>query len=168
MWKPLSLRNRILLMLCALVLITVLGGLVSIWHTFMMERLIGDVLDADLPALRAARDLKSGLVMQKGYVTYYIQDGDPMWLDELNAHKLAFDGVLQTARQAAWTEEERKILNEVESSYVRYNIIRDEVIRVFREGNREEAMSLQKKASERLFAIQNLCDRFRELHYARI
>lgn len=168
MWKPLSLRNRILLMLCALVSITVLGGLVSIWHTYMMERLIGEVLDADLPALRAARDLKSGLVMQKGYVTYYIQDDDPMWLDELNTHKLAFERALQTARQAARTDEERRILNEVESSYVRYNISRDEVIRLLQEGNREEAMSLQKKARERFFAIQHLCDRFRGLHYARI
>ncbi|MCA1960715.1 MAG: MCP four helix bundle domain-containing protein [Desulfomonile sp.] len=168
MWKPLSLRNRILLMLCALVSITVIGGLVSIWHTYMMEQLIGQVLDTDLPALRAARDLKSGLVVQKGYVTYYLQDGDTTWLNELNAHIRAFETALQTARQSAAVEEERTILNEIESSYVRYNASRDEVIRLFQEGKQEEAFSLQKKARERFFAIQELCDRFRELTYARI
>jgi len=168
MWKPLSLRNRILLMLCALVSITVGGGLISIWHTYMMERLLGGVLDADLPALGAARDIKSGLVMQKGYVTYYIQDGDPVWLEELNVHTLAFEGALRTARQAAKTEDEREILNEIESSYVRYNTSRNEVIELVREGKREEAVSLQKRARERFFGIQQLCDRFTELHHERI
>jgi len=155
-------------MLCALVSITVLGGLVSIWHTYVMERLISRVLDTDLPALRAARDLKSELVTQKGYVTYYLQDSDTMWLNELGTHVRAFEAALRTARQSILAEDEREVLNEIESSYVRYNASRDEVIRLFQEDKRDEALSLQKKARERFFAIQNLCDRFRELAYVRI
>jgi len=161
MWKRLSLRTRILLMLCALVCITVGGGLVSIWHTYMMERLLGAVVDVDVPALQAAQELQNALVMQKGYVTYYFQDRDPQWLEQLDNQRRAFEGWLAKARQMAETDEERKTLNEIESQYIRYGHSRDEVTRLYSAGKMEEGFRFQKSVRTQFDKIIDLCRQFK-------
>ena len=58
----LSLRQRIYTILAALVIITVSGGLIMVWHTYRMERLIGGIISHDLAGFQAAAALESALV----------------------------------------------------------------------------------------------------------
>lgn len=168
MWRILSLRSRILIMLGGLVTVTVAGGLASIWHTHMMGSLFMEIVEFDLPALKAAQQLQSALVMQKGYVTYFFQDGDLRWLKELDRYNTAFENLLSESRGAARTEEERQTLNQLESQYLRYSLDRDEVIRLYKKGKREEGFMLHKVARDRFFSIIDLCKRFSKLQERRI
>jgi signal transduction histidine kinase len=155
-------------MVSLLVLITVGGGLVSIGYTYIMDRFFTVIIDTDVQALQASQELENALVMQKGYVTYYFQDGDAEWLKQLKDHHSAFETWMKKARQWAGTERERAILNEIDSQYVRYSHSRDEVIKLYQEGNKAEGFQLHKKVRGQLFQIIDLCHQFRKAYQDKI
>ena len=70
MWKRLSLRARIFLLLAALVLTTLGGGLVTLWHTEAMDSLLTALIDKNVASFQAAEELETSLLMQKGFATY--------------------------------------------------------------------------------------------------
>jgi signal transduction histidine kinase len=164
MWKLFGLRPRILIMLFLLVFITVGGALVSIWNTHMMEGILQQVVGSQLPALQAAQELINALVMQKGYVTYYFQTKDPRWLEELKTYDQSFHEWLKKARRLSESEEEREIINEIDSRYIRYSNERDRVIDLYKAGNSEIGFELHKRIRQEFFRIIDLCDRNKELH----
>ena len=89
MWKRLSLRARILVLLIALVLTTIAGGVVTLWHNEAMDSLLTSLIDKNVASYHAAEELENALLQQKGYLTYYFLDGNPAWLQEIeryNAH----------------------------------------------------------------------------------
>ena len=69
MWKQVSLRVRIYLVLITLVMITVLGGLVMVWYTYRMEGLLTDIIDKNVAGFQTAEALETALINQKGFVT---------------------------------------------------------------------------------------------------
>ena len=168
MWKSLSLRSRILLMLFGLVSVTVGGGLVSIWHTYMMERFFTSVVTSDLQALQVSQELMNSAVTQKGYLTYFFQDGKPKWLKELNKLEHSFEIWLKKARGWAKGERERQILNEIDAQYIRIALRRNLVIELYKQGKKEEGSKLQQKLRLQFFHIIDLCRQFVRAHEERI
>ena len=160
MWRQISLQARILIALSALVLITAAGALISISYTFKIDGLINNIFETDVSAMRAAQELENALVMQKGYVTYFFQDDDPVWISELDKHHAAFENWLKRARQWAITDKEREILNEIDSLYVRFSISRDEVVTLYKKGLKEEGYRLHKMVRDQFFRIIELCRQF--------
>ena len=69
MWKNLSLRTRILVLLVALVLTTIGGGLVTLWHNESMDSLLTSLIDKTVASYQAAEELETALLQQKGYLT---------------------------------------------------------------------------------------------------
>lgn len=164
MWKLMSLSTRVLVLLCALVLVSVGGGMISMFHSYLMDRVFSTIIESDIEALQAAQELRTALVMQKGYVTYYFQDGDPDWLDELEKYHLAFDSWLRRARQWAVTDAEREILNQIDSEYIRYCHSRDAVIELYREGKSAEGFKLHQNMRSQFAKIIQHCRKFKELY----
>jgi len=97
MWSRISLRRRIFVLLTALVVITVSGGLVMVWYTYRMEGLISGITGRDLVGFQTATALESALVHQKGFVSYYYLDGDPEWLRRLGEYRQIFKERLREA-----------------------------------------------------------------------
>jgi hypothetical protein len=69
MWKRLSLRARILVLLIALVLTTIGGGVVTLWHNEAMDSLLTSLIDKNVASYHAAEELENALLQQKGYLT---------------------------------------------------------------------------------------------------
>ncbi|MFA5112079.1 MAG: histidine kinase, partial [Desulfobaccales bacterium] len=86
MWRHLSLRARVFVLLIALVLTTIGGGLVTLWHNQAMESLLASMIDQNVASYQAAEELESALLQQKGYLTYYFLDGNPDWLKEIEQY----------------------------------------------------------------------------------
>ncbi|MCD4788944.1 MAG: hypothetical protein K8R37_03000, partial [Bacteroidales bacterium] len=80
MWNRISLRGRIFLILAALVIITMIGGVVMVWYTYRMEEQLTSIIEKDMTAFQTAEALATSLVNQKGFVSYYFIDGDQQWL----------------------------------------------------------------------------------------
>jgi signal transduction histidine kinase len=167
-WKKPSLRTRILVMLCALVSITVAGGLITIGYTYIMDGFFTAVTETDVQALQASQELETALVMQKGYVTYFFQDSDPQWLEQLQKYHAAFQEWLKKGRQWAETDKEREVLNQMESGYIRYSHARDEVIKLYAENKKEEGLALQKRMRGQFFQIMDLCRQYRSTYEQRL
>jgi signal transduction histidine kinase len=162
MWRRLSLRTRILVALALLVSITVGGGLMSMINSYIMDRTFSSVIESDLEAMQAAQELENALVMQKGYVTYYFQDGDEAWLKELEKYHLAFESWLRKARQWTANDEERRLLRDVYAQYAMYCDTRDEVIRLYKEGRKEEGFRLHQDLRTQFNGIAATCRLFKE------
>jgi len=168
MFHRISLQTRILLILGALMFITAAGAIISISHTYVMDRYINKFLETDIQAIHASQELENALVMQKGYVTYYFQDRDPMWLEELEKHDTSFETWLKRARQLAETEKERNILNQLDSQYVRYSLARDAVVNFYKQGDTEQGYNLHKSIRGQFFKIIDLCREFYTAYVDRI
>ena len=72
-WRYISLRGWIYLILAALVFVTLTGALVTVWYTYRMEGLFTQVIGRNVAAFHAALELEAALVSQKGYVPVYKQ-----------------------------------------------------------------------------------------------
>lgn len=168
MWKRVSLRKRILILLSALVIITIGGGLVSIVFSLAMDRFVTSVIDSDVGGLQAAQELEKSVCMQKGFVTYFFQTQDTSWLEQLKKHHSEFEMWLRRARQWAATEEERQLINEIDALYVRFSYARDEVIDLYKEGKRDAGFELHKKVRTQFLQLIDLCNQYRIAHERRI
>jgi signal transduction histidine kinase len=151
------------LILAALVLTTLGGGLVTMWHTYRMGHLFSSVIDPAVMGLEAAQELETALVRQKGLTTYYFLDGNPDWLNQLEQLNEYFHAWLQKARSSAHTDHERSILNQIESEYLHYVYARDQVIELYKVGERQAGAERHWQVRKQFFAIQGLCDQYKEI-----
>ena len=161
MWKNLSLRTRILVLLVALVLTTIGGGLVTLWHNESMDSLLTSLIDKNVASYQAAEELETALLQQKGFLTYYFLDGKPQWLEEMQRYNQSFEAWLVKARKSAYTEPMREIISQIDAEYHKYIIDRDRVINLYREGNREAGAQLHWQVRNQYVDIQNLCRRYK-------
>jgi signal transduction histidine kinase len=164
MWKRLSLQTRILVLLIALVLTTIAGGVVTLWHNEAMDSLLTSLIDQNVASYHAAEELESSLLQQKGFLTYYFLDGNPAWLKEIERYNSAFEDWLQKARKSAYTEAMREIIGQINAQYHQYIIAREQVITLYREGKKEAGAKLHWEVRQQYVEILNLCQRYKMTH----
>jgi len=138
------------------------------WHTYRMGNVFTSVINTAVTGLQAAEELETALVRQKGLTTYYFLDGNPDWLSQLEQLNESFNAWLKKARDSAQTANERSILNQIESEYLRYIFARDQVVQLYQAGKREAGAQRHWTVRKQFFAIQALCDRYREIHKGQI
>jgi len=168
MWKKISLRFRIYSVLALLVAITLLGGLVMVWYTYRMEGLLTDLIDENLAAYQRAEALETALANQKGYVSYFFQDANPEWLKELSRHRAFFQSRLEEARAFAHSEPQREIMDRIESGYLQYITVKDQVIRHYQAGERDLGMKLHKDVRGHFFKVMEYCEEYKSIHTQQI
>lgn len=161
MWKHLSLRTRILVLLVALVLTTIGGGLVTLWHNESMDSLLTSLIDKNVASYQAAEELETALLQQKGFLTYYFLDGNPQWLEEIQRYHQGFEEWLEKARKSAYTDPMREIISKIEAEYHKYIVARERVISLYREGQRDEGAQLHWQIRNQFVDILNLCHRYK-------
>jgi signal transduction histidine kinase len=164
MWKRLSLRARIWVLLIALVLTTIGGGLVTLWHNEAMDSLLSSLIEKNVASYQAAEELQTALLQQKGYLTYYFLDGNPEWLKEIERYNGAFEDWLQKARKSAYTEAMRETIAQISAQYHRYEVNREQVISLYREGKRAEGAKLHWEVRQQYIDILGLCRRYKMTH----
>jgi signal transduction histidine kinase len=162
--KRLSLRGRIFLIITCLVLTTLAGGSLTMWLMYRIGATLGAVIDTNVAALNVAQELEKALVLQRGLLTYYFLDADPDWLDQLEKNRESFETWLRKARDTSYSDEQRAILNSIESKYVRYSYARDHVVDLYKAGEREAGFKLHRDLRGQFFAIRDLCEEYKDQH----
>ena len=161
MWKGLSLRARIVVLLTALMLTTLAGGLVTLWHNEAMDSLLASLVEKNVASFQAAQELEAALLMQKGHLTYYFLDGETQWLTQLEKYNQIFLEWLQKARKSSYTEAMSEIIGQIEAEYKHYVTARGQVIKLYREGRKEEGARLHWEVRRQFVALINLCERYK-------
>jgi len=164
MWKHLSLRSRIFIILAALAVTTLGGGLITIWHTEATDALLSSLVDQNLASFRAAGEVEKSLLLQKGYLTYYFLDSNPDWLSQLENHHQKFLQELAGARRLAANEVMKDILKQIEANYQAYLMARQRVIEHYQSGEREAGSRLHQEVRRQFGAIRDLCERYKLIH----
>jgi len=148
-------------LLVALVLTTIGGGLVTLWHNAAMDSLLTSLIDKNLASYHAAEGLETALLQQKGFLTYYFLDGDPQWLKEIARYNLAFEEWLEKARETAYTGAMREIVGQIDARYHHYLVGREQVINLYREGKKQAGAKLHWEVRQQYVEILNLCRRYK-------
>ncbi|MFZ5452885.1 MAG: ATP-binding protein [Thermodesulfobacteriota bacterium] len=164
MWKGLSLRARILALLAALIVTTLGGGLVTLWHNEAMDSLLDSLVEQNMASFQAAEELENSLLRQKGFLTYYFLDGNPEWLEKIEKKNLAFKAWLQKARKSAYTAPMEEIIGQIDVEYQRYIQGRQEVINLYREGKKTEGARLHWEVRRQYMDLLSLCARYKLMH----
>ena len=164
MWKRFSLRARIFLLLTALVCTTLLGGLVTLWHTRAMDSLLVSLIDKNVASFQAAEQLETSLLQQKGYLTYYFLDGNPDWLKQMEQHQQAFAEWLQKARKSAYTEAMEGSCGRSTRTISHYHQIPGAGHQLIPAGEREAGAKLHWEVRRQFVDLLNLCERYKLMH----
>ena len=164
MWQKMRLRTRIYIILNSLVLITMAGGIVTVWYTYRMEHLLTAVTEKNITAFKTAEALEIALVNQKGFVSYYFIEGDPEWLRKLGEFRQIFKERLMDAQHMAESEREREALYWIKIEYAKYISIKDRVISLYQAGNREEGTALHRQVRDLFFTVLEFCHKYKEIH----
>ncbi len=168
MLKRFSLRIEIMFAVAALVAIALLGGITTIWMVHRLDSSLSSVINTRVSALNISQEMESSLGMQRGLLSYYFIDGNSEWLTQFDQHRYAFEKWLKKAREVSDSEAEREILNTIESKYIRYTNLREQVIELYKAGKREEGYNLHKEVRSPFFSIRDLCEQFKQMQYEEI
>jgi signal transduction histidine kinase len=168
LWKRINLRIRIYVLLTALVSITLLGALVTVWYTYRMQSVLTYILDEHVAAFQLAESLEIALVNQKGFVSYYFLDNNPEWLQQLARYRLLFKEQFTKVQSLPGTQEQRRIINQIAIEYDRYTVLKDETIAHYKAGEREIGTSLHKEVRDHFFKTLELSEDFKMLYIDRI
>ena len=167
-WGKISLRTRMYVILIALVLISMAGGMVTVWYTYQMEHLLTAVTEKNIAAFQTAEALEIALVNQKGFVSYYFIEGDPEWLRKLGEFRQIFKERLNDALQMAESEREREALYRIKTEYTQYISVKDRVISYYQAGNREAGIALHRQVRDHFFTVLKFCHKYKEFHEEKI
>jgi signal transduction histidine kinase len=168
LWKRLSLQARLFLLLTALVITALSGGLVTVWHNDAIDSLLTSLIDKNVASFQAAEELENALLMQKGYLTYYFMDGNPIWLQQLGKYNQEFQDWLRKAQVSAYADSMRETLSQIEAKYKGYLLSREEVIALYKLGQRDAGAQRHWEVRKQFQEIFNLCDRYKYIHEQRI
>jgi signal transduction histidine kinase len=166
MWKYISLRARIFLLVGALIFTALVGGLVTIWHTGATDDLFTTLIDKNISSFQAAEGLEIALLSQKGYLTYYFLDGNPEWLQKLKENHQSFLQWLTKAHNSATTPVMTEILNKIDPKYKDYIARREEVINLYKTGNRDQGAKLHWEIRHQFLEIYDLCENYKLVNQA--
>jgi hypothetical protein len=163
-YGTLGLRTRVVVILMALVLITIGGGVTTIWYAETIDTLLTSIIDRDIVSFQKAQELEVALVMQKGFTTYYFQDSNREWLNQLDLYQQTFEEKLGKARETENLKAAGGILSKIESQYFRYKEDRRQVIHLYQAGKKEAGLKLHRRIRLQFLSILALCEQYKEIH----
>ncbi|GFK93795.1 Sensor protein ZraS [Fundidesulfovibrio magnetotacticus] len=155
-----SLRLRIYLVLGLLLAVTVGGGAFMLWYGTRIQTFLSGVFDRQVHALDAAMRLESSLAAQRGFLTYYSLDFDKSWLTRLSEQQSAFERELSKVRSFVDDESTRRLVNDIESGFLRLTVERERVVELLNAGNRQGASQIHAAARKRFDALITQCELF--------
>jgi signal transduction histidine kinase len=163
-WRHTTLRGRIFILIAALVIITLGGGLVTMWYILRVNSIMHSVIDRGIPGLQAAEELETALAMQKGFLTYYSMTGEAQWLNRLQEYTRKFEGLLKKADELNYAGVAKDVLNQIGSEYANMRHTRDKVIELYQAGDRSAATNLHWDARAQFSAVFELCEKYKKAH----
>jgi hypothetical protein len=164
MKERMSLRSRVGLIICLLLVVSFVGAGTMIWYTYRVEGIVGLIVNDKIKAYQAAEALELALINQKGFVSYYFMDKNPGWLRQLGEWRQIFKERLRDAKHIP-NQEGRliRLLYDIEVKYNHYVQKKDEVIEHYNRGETDTGSALHVQVRGEFFKILQLCDEYKKI-----
>ncbi len=167
-WNKINLSKRIYILLCSLVLITWAGGIILVWYTYRIDERLTRIIEKNIAAYRAAEELETALVNQKGFVSYYLLDSNPDWLRQLGTYRQIFKERLRITRDLAEDSQQKEAINRIAVEYARFIELKDRVIVYYEMGQEVAGAELHPESRELFFSILEQCEKYKESHMSMV
>ena len=161
MWKRISLKNRIYILLTAIFLVTFSGAAVMVWYSYNIENVLTTITDENLVAFQSAGSLEIALVNQKGFVSYYFLDGNPDWLTQMEKYRRIFSEQLGQAKVLAQSTHQLATISKISKEYDHYIREKDQVIEYYKQGQEKYGTQLHQDVRNRFFSILQMCEDYK-------
>jgi len=164
----LSLKTRVYLVNAILLCITLVGAVLMVWYTYKIEKVFKNIISRNVMIFESAEAMGTALVNQKGYVSYFFQDGNQEWLVELARYRTVFENKLEEVKNHVEEPWEKKAVGQIENDYRLYIAARDEVIELYKKGDKQKGFNLHQSVRQSFFKILDLCEQFKGFHKEKI
>ncbi|MBI2502740.1 MAG: MCP four helix bundle domain-containing protein [Candidatus Latescibacteria bacterium] len=157
-----KLSTKITLLVAGVLALAVVISMVAVFSTRQLGRLMEGMVTENLSSIKAAEELEIALLEQRGFVSYYILDqGNQLWLEELESKRQSFEQWLVRASQTAHSPEEEELIRSLEAVYRRYDEQRNQAITFYQQGHSEAANQLLLHEMKSLYnQAYDLCEAF--------
>ncbi|MGB3225854.1 MAG: ATP-binding protein [Desulforhopalus sp.] len=157
----LSLRSKIIGIFLAMIAIVVLGGAAMHWYTYQIDKMLSSIMQKEFVIYKTALNMELALANQKGFLTYYVFDGDEKWLKSLWEYRQIFHQYLKQVKNLPLNPNQRQTINSITLKYQDYVQAKDMAIESYRRGIIEESISsLHEKQRDVFFSLLELCRTF--------
>lgn len=160
--RILGLKSRIFILLGILVAVNMTGALATLWYVQRTQALFARTLEHGTEGLAAVQEMQSALLSQRGYVSYYFIDNDEAWLTNLERAKQDFEIWWRRSFDLSEHEEDRNLLFAVEKEYVHYSIMRERVVELYLQDQRDQGAAMHAEVRQRFVRVNELCAQFKE------
>lgn len=164
----LSLKKRVYLVNAILLCITIIGAILMVWYTYKTEKIFKDIIDKNIIIYQSAEALSTAMVNQKGYVSYFLIDNNPNWLDEMHKYRRMFNAHLIKVKSLAEEPWEKKAVAQISTGYADYIQIKDQVISLYKAGEYKKGAAIHQKVRAYFSNIMTLCEQFKTFHKNKI
>ena len=165
----LSLRQKIFALITSMGLITVICGGAILLYTKHIDEAVLTIVQQEVKAYRAAKEMQVALSNQKGFLTYYFLDSDPKWLQELGTYRQMFWNSFRQATELAQTREQKQVLQQIETMYSQYTQFKDRVVHDYQKETQVQHISnLHQEQRTLFFDIQDMCETYKQIQWSRI
>ena len=165
---PLSLKHRVYLVNAILMCITLIGAMLMIWYTYKTEKIFREIMDRNVVIFQTAEALGTTLVNQKGFLSYYLLDGDPAWIGELKRYQAFFEDHLGTVTPLVREKWEKDALDQIRTEYEYCVMAKNRVLELYDAGESDRGAALHKDARDHFNRIFQLCEQFKSFHKRKI
>ncbi|MBF0301952.1 MAG: hypothetical protein HQK73_02835 [Desulfamplus sp.] len=171
-----SLRSIILYIFSTMVSVAIIGSILTLWYTYQIDKLLVSVVKKDIVLYKAVQEMELDLANQKGFLTYYLVDGDVKWLESLGQHRAMFRQSYEQAVSLELSDKQRSELEFIYTEYKAYTDAKDLVIEDYKASKVDNAVNVEtvitsqkNKISisamhsaqrKRFFNLLNLCKTF--------
>ena len=163
MFTAISLRLKIGFIFSAIAIIVLLGGGSMLWYTRQIDTMLVSMVNKDFVLYRTAQNMELALANQKGFLTYYLIDGDVKWLQSLAEYRQIFYQIIEEAQRLELTAKQRQDLQVIADKYNLYTQAKDNAIDNYKSTNfHGNISSLHEKQRDVFFSILGLCRAFNE------
>jgi len=158
-----SLRAKIIAIFTAMAAVVLAGGGGLFWYTYQLDNMLDTMVGTEFVLFRTAQDMELALANQKGYLTYYLVDGDGKWLKSLGEYRQLFSHSLEQAATLNLPDKQRQTLEKIAARYREYIETKDIAIDSYRRDAVHKSVSissLHEKQRENYFSLLELCRTF--------
>ncbi|MGA1844816.1 MAG: ATP-binding protein [bacterium] len=127
------------LMMSALLFVVVIC---AIFYTNRMQENTARILVENVSSLKSAEELEIALLDMKGLTANYLLDGDEKWLEIFHEKQLSFINWFNNARERIHSDEEDRVIDEIEGLYERYTAHQRNVVISYQKGDFSRAHAL--------------------------
>ncbi len=171
-FQMITLRSIILYIFITMVSVAMVGSTLTLWYTYQMDNLLVSVVKKDMVLYKSVQDMELALANQKGFLTYYLVDGDAKWLEYLGQYRAMFKQSYEEAISLKISDTQSLALKSIESEYIKYIDAKDHVIEDYRqdksassESEDKERINISAMHSDqraRFFNLLNMCKEFKQ------